>query len=43
MILEIGFIYIQVFKIVEDLSKVIDYEMVDEEMKKLEKIWFENY
>lgn len=43
MILEIGFIYIQVFKIVEDLSKVIDYEMVDEEMKILEKIWFENY
>lgn len=42
-ILETGPVATQASKTAEDLGKAIDDETVDEETKKLEKIWRENY
>ena len=42
-ILETGPVETQAPKTAEDVSKAIDHETVDEETKKLEKIWRENY
>ena len=42
-ILETGPVETQAPKTAEDVSKAIDHETVDEETKKLQKIWRENY
>ena len=42
-ILETGPVVTQAPKTAEEVGKAIDYETVDEETKKLEAIWRENY